>query len=101
KSIEEIQFGKMPPPLDLSFNVFEKETTVLEGKAIRRQVTIYLTKDSTRKMDLLIYFPVNATKPVPLFFNVSFVANSQTVEDTGVKMGDIWTREGKKIKADQ
>ncbi|WP_057938292.1 glucuronyl esterase domain-containing protein [Algoriphagus resistens] len=102
KSIEEIQFGKMPPPpTDLSFDVFDKETKVLEGTAVRRQVTIYLTKDSTSKMDLLIYLPTNAAGPVPLFFNVSFVANSQTVDDPGVRIGDIWTREGVKIKADQ
>ncbi len=38
KAIEAIQYGKMPPPpADLSFNVFDKETLVLDGKAIRRQ----------------------------------------------------------------
>lgn len=103
KAIEAIQYGKMPPPpADLSFNVFDKETLVFDGKAIRRQVTVYFTKDTTdHKMDLLIYLPANPTKPVPLFLNVSFAANSQVVDDPGVKVGKVWSKEGIKVKADQ
>lgn len=103
KAIEAIQYGKMPPPpAELSFRVFDKETLVFDGKAIRRQVTVYFSKDtSDHKMDLLIYLPANASKPVPLFFNISFAANSQVVDDPGVKIGQIWNREGQKVKADQ
>jgi hypothetical protein len=38
---------------------------------------------------------------VPLFFMISFSANTLTVDDPGVKSGDIWTRDGKKIPASQ
>ena len=64
KLFEEIQFGKMPPrPSDLSFEVVDKGTPVLNGEAIRKQVTVYFTKDhSDHKMDLLIYLPVNVKK---------------------------------------
>jgi len=100
---EEIEYGKMPPrPAALSFHVFDKGTPVLDGKAMRKQVTVYFTKDTTaHKMDLLIYLPVNAATPSPLLFTVSFAANAQVVDDPGIRIGDIWTREGKKIKADQ
>ena len=103
KAVEAIQYGKMPPPpAELSFRIFDKETLVFDGKAIRSQVTVYFTKDtSDHKMDLLIYLPANASKPVPLFFNISFAANSQVVDDPGVKIGEIWNREGQKVKADQ
>jgi len=50
-------------------------------------------------MDLLIYLPASITKPVPLFFNVNFSANSSVVSDTGVKPGMIWGRDGKKVPA--
>src|SRR5690606_10412944 len=44
---ETTQFGKTPPkPADLSFNVFDPGTLVFGGKAIRKQVTIYFTKDT-------------------------------------------------------
>ena len=89
-------------PTDLHFNVFDKGTSAFNGKAIRKQVTVYFTRDTTdHKMDILIYLPSNATKAVPLLLNISFAANNQLTDDPGVKMGYIWTREGQKIKADQ
>ncbi|HEY5442929.1 MAG TPA: hypothetical protein VIJ87_00330, partial [Pyrinomonadaceae bacterium] len=56
---EENQYGRSPGrPADMSFDVFDKGTPALEGKAIRRQVTVYFSKDkSGPKMDLLIYLP--------------------------------------------
>jgi hypothetical protein len=99
KLFEENQFGKMPAkPADMSFNIFEKGTPAFNGKAIRKQVTVYFTKDtSDNKMDLLIYLPAKATKPVPVLLNISFASNAQTVNDSGVKTSYIWTRDGKKV----
>jgi len=101
KLFEEIQFGKMPPrPAGMRFNVFDKGTPAFNGKAIRKQVTVYFTKDTSQyKMDLLIYLPAKTKKAVPLLLNISFAANNQLTDDPGVKTGYIWTREGKKIKA--
>lgn len=103
KLFEEIEYGKMPGrPPELHFNVFEKGTPVLNGKAIRKQVSVYFTKDtSDHKMNLLIYLPAKTTKPSPLILCISFVSNNQAVDDTAVPIGYIWTREGQKIKADQ
>lgn len=86
---EEHQYGKVPPrPADLSFNVFDKGTPALNGAAIRKQVTVYFTKDtSSHKMDILIYIPANATKPVPVFFNVGFMPNATVTDDPGIKAG--------------
>lgn len=102
KLFETIEYGKMPAaPSNLSYKVFDKGTIVFNGKAIRKQVTVYLSADTNHKMDLLVYLPVNNTKPAPLLLNVSFVANCQAVNDTGVKVGYTWTKDGNKIKADQ
>src|SRR5512137_744203 len=62
---EEFEYGRIPEtPKGLSFKVFDKGTPALNGKAIRRQVTVYLTKDTSgHKMDLLIYLPAGAVKP--------------------------------------
>lgn len=89
---EEIQFGKTPgKPQDLWFRVFDKATPVFGGKAIRRQVTVYFTKDtSDHKMDLLIYLPAKAVKPVALLLSVSFTANSAVADDPGIKPGLVW-----------
>ncbi len=103
KLIEEIEYGKAPGrPSELHFNIFEKGTPVLNGKAIRKQVTVYFTKDtSDHKMNLLIYLPAKTTRPSPLILCISFVANNQAVNDSAIGIGYNWTREGQKIKADQ
>ena len=75
----------------MTFDVTEKGTPAFDGKATRRQVTIYLTADhSGPKIDLLEYLPAAAKKPVPLLLGISFTANSSAVDDPGVKEGTIW-----------
>ena len=101
---EENEYGRAPgrPPA-MSFDVFDKGTPAFEGKALRRQVTIYFSGDKAGpKMDLLVYLPADARKPVPLLLNLSFSANSSTVSaDPGVKPGEAWGRDKKKVPATQ
>ena len=100
---EENQYGRSPGrPAAMSFDVFDKGTPALDGKAIRRQVTIYFSADKAGpKMDLLVNVPDNAPGPVPLLLNLSFSANSTTVDDPGVKVGEVWGRDKKKAPAPQ
>lgn len=98
---EEDQFGRCPErPAGMSFDVFDKGTPAFDGKAIRRQVTIHFSKDGNGpKVDVLMYLPADIQKPVPLLLNLSFIANSTMVDDAGVKQGEIWNREKKKVPA--
>jgi hypothetical protein len=98
---EEYEYGRVPEaPMDLKFDVFDKGTPALNGKAIRKQITVYLTKDtSDHKMEILVYLPAGSQKPVPVFFNVSFSANVSVVDDPGIKTGYILGKDGKKIPA--
>src|ERR1022692_3187410 len=100
---EENQYGRSPGrPAAMSFDVFDKGTPALDGKAIRRQVTIYFSADKAGpKMDLFVYVPANAAGPVPVLLNIGYSANSSTVNDPGVKVGDVWGREKKKVPAGQ
>jgi hypothetical protein len=50
-------------------------------------------------MDLLIYLPAAARKPVPVLLNLSFAANSSMIDDPGIKPGEIWNREKKRVPA--
>ncbi|MBE7169107.1 MAG: acetylxylan esterase [Williamsia sp.] len=103
KLVEENQFGKMPPrPAGMHFLVFDKGTPAYDGKALRKQVTVYFTKDtSDHKMDLLIYLPAKSNKPAPLLLIINFSANASAVDDPGIKAGMVWNREGKKVPAAQ
>ena len=98
---KEDQFGHAPGrPSDMAFDVFDEGTPAFGGKAIRRQVTVYFSKDkSGPKMDLLIYTPANAQKPVPLLLTPDFYPNSSMVDDPGVKRGKMWNREHKRVPA--
>ena len=86
------QYGRAPGrPADESFEVFDKGTPALDGKAIRKQVTIYLNKDKTGpNIDLLIYLPAAATKPVPMFFSINFGAVQNAVKDPGIRAETAW-----------
>ena len=101
---EENQFGRSPGrPPGMSFDVFDKGTPAFAGKATRRQVTIYFSANKAGpKMDLLLYLPAAATKPVPLLLTISFTANSNMVNDPGVKPGEVWdAKENKRIPASE
>jgi len=85
------QYGRAPGrPAAESFEITDKGTPALNGKAIRKQVTIYLTADKKHKIDLLIYLPAAAKKPVPLLLGINFGANSNAVDDPGIKPGEVW-----------
>jgi hypothetical protein len=100
---EDNQFGRSPDaPTDLTYDPFDTGTPAFNGAAIRKQTTIYFSRDKTGpKMDLLMYLPAKAHKPVPLLLSISFSANSVTVNDPGVKEGEVWNREHKKVPAKQ
>jgi hypothetical protein len=100
KLFEENEYGRSPGrPAKMSFEVFDEGTPAFDGKAIRRQVTVHFGPD--HKMDLLLYLPAHATKPAPFLLNLSFSANSNTVDDPGVKVGEVWGPDKKKIPAAQ
>ncbi|MGB3802023.1 MAG: hypothetical protein WA952_19540 [Lewinella sp.] len=94
------QFGKAPERPPLNFDVYESGTPAFENRAIRRQVTVYLTDDTTHhQADLLIYTPADATGPVPVFLTVGFSANSLSFDDPAIREGTVWNREGKRVPA--
>lgn len=92
KMIEEGQFGRSPArPAEMTFDVTDKGTPAFDGKATRKQVTIYFTKDKTKDyVDVLIYLPAAAKGPVPVLLSMGWSANNLAVSDPGVKVGRTW-----------
>lgn len=103
KLFEDLQFGRTPPaPKSLNIEITGAGTKAINDKAIRKQITIYFGANKTGpKMDLLVYTPANAAQPVPVLLNASFSANSNAVDDPGIKPGDVWNREKKRVPAAQ
>ena len=99
--METIQFGRAPgKPAKVTVDRFDTGTVALGGKAIRRQATLYLTDDrSGPKAELLSYVPADAKGPVPLLLQISFSPNANVVVDSGIKPGEMWNREKKRVPA--
>jgi len=98
---EQHQFGVSPgrPPA-LRFDVFDKGTPAFGGVAIRKQVTIRFTADADGpRMDLLLYTPSGAKRKAPVLLHLGFTANSLTVDDPGVRAGEIWSRDRRRVPA--
>jgi hypothetical protein len=71
-------YGRRPDwpenlPKKLMFEVTSEDRQALGGTAIHKQVTVYFAgrKDGP-KMDLSLYLPAGAGKPVPVFLGLSF-----------------------------
>jgi hypothetical protein len=101
KLFEDQIYGRSPGrPNGMTFEVFEQGTPALDGKALRRQVTVrFFGKNSGPKMDILIYLPAAARKPVPLFLTLNFSGNHRISADPGVRIGDVWDRTKKQRSA--
>jgi len=85
-------FGRSPGrPKDMSFEVFDRTDGALDGKAVRKQVTVRFTKDANGpSMDILIYLPRGAKGPVPLFVGMNFGGNHTINKDSAIRLSKRW-----------
>lgn len=93
---EKMMFGRAPARPALAFEVREEATPALNGKALRKQVRVFLTgKKAGPFFDLLLYSPADAKGPVPFFWGLNFQGNPSVCEDPGIlpridpKPGDL------------
>ncbi|MGI8584631.1 MAG: hypothetical protein ACR2KX_20775 [Chitinophagaceae bacterium] len=89
---EENQFGKYPVnKISIRYSLLEKDEHALAGIATRKQVRIYLhPNDISVYVDVLIYFPNNIKKPVPVFVGYNFSGNNEIQNDPGIMLTQTW-----------
>jgi hypothetical protein len=94
---EEHVYGRSPQrPRERGAHVDTAEA--LDGRAIRRQVSFDLTANpGGPRMDLLIYLPKEAKRPVPLFAGLNFKGNHAIHPDPGIELSQQWMRSGEGI----
>ena len=87
-------YGKAPArPEGMRFETLETDASALGGKAIRKQVRVYFTGDEDDpSMDILIYLPKDAKKPVPLFVGLNFYGNHSIHRDPEIILSTSWMR---------
>jgi hypothetical protein len=96
-------YGKSPPrPAEIPFEVTAVDKAALNGKAVRKEVAIYVAgkKDGPR-MDLLVYLPAGAKRPVPAFVGLNFRGNHTVHRDPGIALPLQWVRDKEKGVARQ
>ncbi len=80
-------------PNRIEFTVTSTEANALGAKATRKEVTIYVTGDrSGPSIDLLLYIPNHAKKPVPAFLGLNFYGNHTVDADPAIKLSERWMR---------
>lgn len=79
-------YGRTPDvPVNLRFERTDNEPRALEGLATRRQVRIHLFPETNAPwIDLLLYLPNRAPKPVPVFLGLSY-GNQGIHPDPGIR----------------
>jgi len=89
---EQHVYGKTPDrPVALRFETRSVDTEALDGKATRKEITLYFTADDAGpRMDLLIYLPNNRTGPVPTFVALNFYGNHSIHPDPGITLSTQW-----------
>ncbi len=85
-------YGRMPgKPKNMQFKIYSVDSFALGGTAIRKQVTILFNSSaSAPSMDLLMYLPRSAKKPVPVFMGLNFYGNQTIKADSGTRLSTQW-----------
>ena len=96
---EEHVFGTLPTSeIKLRTKVRSLIPDALDGKALRREVTIYFSdSDNGPQMDLLIYTPAAATRPVPAFVGYNFNGNHAVENDPRIHITSSWVQNRKEL----
>ena len=94
---EEHVYGKVPgKPQAMTFITTSVNKDALNGLATRKEVTVYFTgRQQDPNMNILIYLPNKATKPVPLFVGLNFGGNHTVHSDPGITLSKSWMRPNK------
>ena len=91
KLFETQMFGKAPKaPKGMRFKVLSEDKRALDGKAIRKEVNVYFSKNEDKYMTILMYLPTGNEKAVPLFVGLNFYGNYTVNADPGITITPNW-----------
>lgn len=89
---EENVYGRYPSTkIPEKFVMRETDRHALNNLAVRKQIRIFLSSpDTSVYMDLLVYLPVHAKGPVPVFTGYNFSGNHTIMPDAGIFLSGSW-----------
>jgi hypothetical protein len=92
---EEHVYGRSPgAPEGIRFEVTSVDDKALNGRATRKEVSVYFTPDRAGpRMDILLYLPNSGGKAAPLFVGLNFRGNHSIHSDPGITLSEQWMRD--------
>lgn len=89
---EEHVYGRAPAkPRGMKFETRAVVTNALHGAATRKEITVWLTgKKSGPSLDILLYTPNAAKRPVPAFLGLNFNGNHAVTPEPDVRLSERW-----------
>lgn len=76
------------------FRVDSVDAHALNGLAVRKQITVFFTKDeSAPRMHVLLYLPAKVHKRVPAFIGLNFFGNETVDADPGIDLPEVWVKD--------
>jgi hypothetical protein len=86
KLFEKYVYGRVPKVLPaVKFETTKTDSNALGGKAIEKNIVASFIKGGdTVRMELMIFIPAHATKPVPLFLGMNFYGNQSIHPDSSI-----------------
>ena len=97
-------YGVMPPPPDkLEIKLLAERRDALGGTAIRREYRIYCLMANGRKFDfdMMLYVPLDAKTPPPVFVIENFYGNQGSTPDTDVLPSRAFAEPKRNFKLDR
>lgn len=87
-------YGKTPTQkLKTRAELVSIDTNALHGLATRKEIAIHFFGNGfEQKIDLLLYLPNGAKKPVPAFLSMNFGGNHSVHSDPGITLSTNWMR---------
>jgi len=94
---EEHVYGRSPgAPEGMTFEVTSVDEKALDGKATRKEVSVYFTADKAGpKMGILLYLPNTSPKAAPVFVGLNFYGNHSIQSDPGITLSRQWMPDSK------
>jgi hypothetical protein len=94
-------YGRSPGrPEKMACEVFDRDPQALGGKATRIQIAIRPAGDAGPRIDLLVYVPNDAKRPVPAFLGLNFWGNHAIHPDPGIRLTDSWVENNRQPYVD-
>jgi hypothetical protein len=92
KKFTENMYGRVPgKPKNIHYKTTYIDNNALNGKATRKEITIFFTKgDNGPSMTVLLYLPNEIKGKVPVFIGLNFLGIHATQLDSTITITDSW-----------